>query len=783
MKLVNENLFSGDNDWVLEETDDVKERIIRIKSLSIDNFRGIRQLNNLNVDADIILLTGPNGFGKTSFIEALCLLLTGHYYRGSDTLLFLKNGEPVGSSIINAQMLVSHGNGKQEERPINLTIPKNYPKNPIQITGFTWPVDIKPEIVARASFFYQDLLGCLFDEEDAKVTLREFIAPVPRELDEVQKQIKNALKRLEEEEKKLFSFPGIPGEDEISRQRRETAAIFTDAWTKLSSITNLMQIPLPKRSADWLLLISGKNLRHGWEGELRNLANECLALLPTPGLEPLPENAEPEESLRRIDLLLRDIERNIASRFQDRYQIRMLLASLPEAGSILEQEMLAEEEKKLEELQKEIKVLQEKEKSLNMLVQYYRNPDGPGLAEILAAFRRYGENWASTPLVNNEFAPPKCVIEWLRTILKTFYYEEEGLDEIFAAWQTRIQEEITRLRQFIAGREQEYQLKHEIIAASKRIWELTAKSVEVANIIAKARQSSQGKLSKETLLSFLSDTPEGVTTSPPSPGQVIASVHQAIQHWLQVEDLNKKREERLKGTEGYNTAVKLFEAVRTALQAESSKRESLMEKVLELPEKEVERLADLVNQVFSRFRTVKGLYPVSFERGQKNSGSGRNRVATWNIVTNDRRPLGALSTGQKAQLALALLLSLNIALDKLIPHNIIGLDDTTTALDMAQLPREATLLRQIAYGAGECDFNPAFPRRQIFIVSHHEDLTHRLIDFLIPPEGRKMHILNFSEWEPESGPKIDSYSVDPALAASKEAREYFGRLLKQLLIE
>jgi hypothetical protein len=37
-----------------------------------------------------------------------------------------------------------------------------------------------------------------------------------------------------------------------------------------------------------------------------------------------------------------------------------------------------------------------------------------------------------------------------------------------------------------------------------------------------------------------------------------------------------------------------------------------------------------------------------------------------------------------------LLLALNVALDELMPHHVLALDDTTTAFDMAQLPREAS---------------------------------------------------------------------------------------------
>jgi hypothetical protein len=136
------------------------------------------------------------------------------------------------------------------------------------------------------------------------------------------------------------------------------------------------------------------------------------------------------------------------------------------------------------------------------------------------------------------------------------------------------------------------------------------------------------------------------------------------------------------------------------------------------------------------------------------------------------RPLKAFSTGQKAQLGLAILLGFNYSFNKYIGHNIIAFDDVTTAFDMAQLPRTAALLRQIAYAPGE-----ASARRQVFIVSHHEDLTNRLLDFLIPPEGNELRILNFVDWTQSDGPKIEQRKAIPGLGVSVESRKKFAHIL------
>ncbi len=55
---------------------------IGIRSLVVENFRGIRSLELKFLDAfedvsDIVVLAGPNGGGKTAILEA-CLLVLGH---------------------------------------------------------------------------------------------------------------------------------------------------------------------------------------------------------------------------------------------------------------------------------------------------------------------------------------------------------------------------------------------------------------------------------------------------------------------------------------------------------------------------------------------------------------------------------------------------------------------------------------------------------------------------------------------------------------------------------
>lgn len=57
---------------------------IKIKKIEIKNFKLFREINVLFDDPTLIVFDGPNGFGKTSFFDAIELLFTGRIRRYSD---------------------------------------------------------------------------------------------------------------------------------------------------------------------------------------------------------------------------------------------------------------------------------------------------------------------------------------------------------------------------------------------------------------------------------------------------------------------------------------------------------------------------------------------------------------------------------------------------------------------------------------------------------------------------------------------------------------------------
>src|ERR1700674_5135629 len=50
---------------------------MKLKSATIEGFRGFVNKVDIDLDADVIILQGPNGVGKTSLLDAILWALTG----------------------------------------------------------------------------------------------------------------------------------------------------------------------------------------------------------------------------------------------------------------------------------------------------------------------------------------------------------------------------------------------------------------------------------------------------------------------------------------------------------------------------------------------------------------------------------------------------------------------------------------------------------------------------------------------------------------------------------
>ena len=177
-----------------------------------------------------------------------------------------------------------------------------------------------------------------------------------------------------------------------------------------------------------------------------------------------------------------------------------------------------------------------------------------------------------------------------------------------------------------------------------------------------------------------------------------------------------------------------------------------------------------INNVLKRFAMTEGLEEVKLVVPEQEENRYFIIQAKEKDNKETKREKEHFSLGQRAQIATAWMIAqrelAHACKDVEIPHRVIILDDPTATFDMTNLLSQAILLRQLAY-------HPDEERRyQLFIVSHHEEFTSRLLDLLCPPQGCSMKLIRFVKWTPDNGAETEVFEVENApekLEYSKEA--------------
>ncbi|EPX8325891.1 recombinase RecF, partial [Vibrio cholerae] len=201
-------------------------------------------------------------------------------------------------------------------------------------------------------------------------------------------------------------------------------------------------------------------------------------------------------------------------------------------------------------------------------------------------------------------------------------------------------------------------------------------------------------------------------------------------------------------TEAIGQAKEMLASAQKICKQESGSRSQLLSLMGEIPAVELQNLTATMNSLLDKFHFPRDFLPIRLE----NRGS---KKPEWTFITSNGVKFDDLSTGQKTQLAICWTINLNLALTDTLKHRVIGFDDFTTSLDMNQLIPAAVLLRKMAYAKPNDK-----SKRQVIVTSHHEDLTNRLLDLLLPPKDYKMRVIQFEDWSPSTGPKFRVLKVD-----------------------
>lgn len=270
-------------------------RITRVKSLTINRFRGFTGECTLDTDADVVLITGPNGVGKTSFIDALCLSLTGHHYPAREPLL--PYNERQGSIV--AKVLLCSG----QESEILTTI-ERHGKEVVEWGGKLIAEGDARALApfrARAAFYFQDTLNYLFEEESAEAYLEDFLIASQVPVSDIKKALRRALDDLKEFQEELQQRTGVKSEGEIARERTELVTRFEqlvrDSSPQVSGFLSSTQATVPPCE----LTKKAGGLRQDWKKVLHRWLEQLMSYLgDEQGKTILPAEMDDETLLKSI---------------------------------------------------------------------------------------------------------------------------------------------------------------------------------------------------------------------------------------------------------------------------------------------------------------------------------------------------------------------------------------------------------------------------------------------------------------------------------------------------
>ncbi len=730
------------------------ETIARVTSLSIRNFRGYLAAEEPHIfkdlDADIVLLTGANGCGKTAFLEALLLVLTGHHYHAghSDALFSLLDGHPVDMFTIEAGVAVRgpkqadrrHASLKavgrleedrkkgtlcfEEDAPgfLKDRITRQYLQGP-RILPLHDPPSDRGGADARLCSFFQDRMDELFDERTRNATLRDLFEHAPRGFEEARRLVQVWKGKVSGDLR-----DGTPLVDLRARYERENYRYDTGQQTQIRSAFQefLRQF-------------------HELYGSLR----EDIPTLPE-----FPETIDEEPAffdfVRNVMQVISPTSRLAKGetvRIDDPGMVRELQEALRREVAHrrleLQRRASAGSGDALRGIEAELAEIARRYPRLDEDLALFDRADAPqgirGLLDILGLFkdttvtRRWRDGLAG---VSGRYHDR--VVALLR--------ELHALDETLAA------QLYSDLDTWLTPRRDARERRDRLMVRKRELERRSEEEEEVKRL-----RALEDKVSR---FSF--------------------------EPWARMRELQAWEARR----EGRKKAVEYLKHAIEALDAFSSNLETVM-KPSEVLLNDLHRR---VKTVMERFAVDSALAAIGLE--SEEAGDKRMILAQ----AQDGRNSAHFSTGQRGQVAAALLIGQNDLVrayfesfgadaPRAMPHRILILDDISTSYDLSNLSREAVLWRQLAY------HDKPELRRQLFIASHHEDLSNLLLDNLIPPAGCAMRVIQFKGWDPKTGPKFDVFTVEPtggapgvsereqATGPSKQdmAREAFRGLLKEEL--
>ena len=709
-----------------------RKTIARVMKLTVRNFRGFGSPGfELDLNADFLLLAGPNGLGKTSLIEALELLLTGyHHFRENPHHLFHKD-EPEFELTAEVLLLDNERStitcaGKREkkdegwknvslewsvvgenkkgwamERPLTEEYRIYFDEGRLT-TEIAWKTT---ELLARRTVVYPDRLENLFDDTTQGVTLRDYIEPIPPVVTDFLDGLAekdSAIPQLEEWHQTLAlerTTPNLPA------SRKQVLKALGELAKPYETLADLAQLP-PLPRSDEVDGRSADNILSGWFEQLLQQLQQMTGR----AADNLPEE---------LPLILRNLHRAALEK-----------AGRGEASTEEKTSALRELELRLRRCEAELGEIATEFPWLDEEVGAFDADGGqPDLLAVLETLRDHAGGWAEWK-VEQQQAPQS-----LGLVLK----------------------ELRRIRPMDAAKCAEELLGY-LDPRKKAVKRRDQLEVQCAQLRAETARARRSKDAAD-LIAIRSELEE--------------TAHALGRAWS-TEQRDRLAQSRAQEAEGKLKQIEaLTERVQVAI--DSIRKEERPSETLR------EEVQGLTNMVLSSVASSGGLRvelrpadDVDENVPSDASHYGLRRIYT--TATDDGRARAVLSFGQRTQLGVAMVIAENRLLERKLGHRVFLMDDLSATYDLANLSRDAVFWRQMAYGNGARNESS---HRQVFLSSHHEDLSNRLLDVMAPVEGRRALLYRFTGWELGTGPSVEVYEIEPQVTFDRgQERQEFRHWMR-----
>jgi hypothetical protein len=714
------------------------------RSLSPRGFLGFphtRPDTPIALDGDIVLLTGANGAGKSSLLEAIALRESGGTHR-DDIEQFIYRGSG-SDGRFTLRFDTNEIQGDTEDL--------------VDLPSHPHPAWWKPEPAnrrrhAQTVYFHPAYLRELFEETPVTpgTGFLDLLAPAPSAVDKLRIALKSTEPSIAAEIAKLERESGVLSPKEINDTRRQHVAAFN---TRAA-------VWLPGYSADRLVINSG-NLRSTWSGELANIAREAISRLGERGQSlGVSEASTPAESLRTLAIATR-----LSASAPEKSESASAATSatpppstLAEIGRIeisdwpvFRDFLLCRKVALIETRKIELPALREKRDAIRRLRNAFGRGEDDFPAWIVDFQRRALLGRDLMQLHQPAVPPPENLAQWGDDAIH-LATRWKDVESAWNGWATRLDDEEKAHSHQLATQEADAAklIRFQEIADTLRPW--LDERPELEPVIASLHEPSE-------FLKLAAPSDPVVTQtnlSAPTSGEAFA---QACETWLGWEREVEESEIRQTTPEfiarGKNLARlrELHSAIKTEFGSSSKSRLGQLQQ--DALGESLTPLESFLNQTADQFRLFDTIKPIRLERND-NTKTG-NRLALR--VGDPPREISQCSSGQRSQLGLLLFLALHYGLRDTYRSRVLCIDEVTSSFDLAQVPRLALLLRQIAYAPRGSAF-----QRRIFIASHNEAFSQRLAEMLTPPNGRSLRVLRFTGYDPASGPTIDSLLLQDAAA-------------------